>query len=145
MAKSEKKKKKKAKKKLQPIKGSSAKKNSITLHRQAGTNAYWVSWKENSKVIKKEITKKVWKKWKDKNKKEHEGLKATTTTYNKAIAGWVIRFYYRVSTKKGDNTWFLDNSITTGRKTLNTSSQLWTPPDNAIGLKVTVKAVSKSF
>lgn len=125
-------------KKLQPV-------IKVAFHRQYDNNAIWISWKTDSKVLKKSIKKKVWKKYKDKNKKEKEGLKATATTYKKALAGFVIKLYYRVSTKKGQNTWFLDNTLTTGKGTLNTSSQLWTPPDNAIAIKATVKAVSKSF
>lgn len=121
--------------KYQPIK-------SVKVHRQTGSNAYWVSWSLKKGVSKRKITKKVY------NEKKKKTV-STTKKYSKALAGFVIQFYYttyiKTEKKKDKSTWYLDSAISVGPKTRNTKSQLWTPPDNAVGILIKIKAASKQY
>lgn len=108
----------------------------IKIYRQQKTNDFFVTWSLSPGQKKKKITKKVWKS-KDKPKV------TTTKTYPSVIDGYTIRWYYKAN--KSSKTWYLSKTITVSASTHTTAHDLWTPPDNAVALKVTIKPTSKTY
>ena len=107
----------------------------INVIRQGKTNNFWTEWSLTSAQSKKKISVKAYKTAKKK--------RTLTSTYPKAIASWTIRFYYKVN--KNTNTWYLDKTITGHPAgTLNTRADLWSPPDDAVAIRVNILPVSKS-
>lgn len=109
----------------------------IKINRQTGTNNFYATWSLSSAQKKKKITKKVWK------SKKKPKVK-TTKTYPSVIAGYIVKWYYAVTTGK-NATWYLSKSITTGSSTYTTSHDLWTPPENAVKIMVKIIPVSKVY
>lgn len=107
----------------------------VTIHRQPGSDAFYVRWSLDHKQNIKKITHEEYRSEKDKKHKAHK-------YYPDAIDGFVIKWYYKV-TKGGG--YYTGQSIiaTSGMRT--TASQLWTPPPNAVGIEVSVKPVSKKY
>ena len=108
----------------------------IKIYRQKKQNDFFVKWSLSPGQKKKKITKKVWKS-KDKPKV------STTKTYPSVIDGYTIKWYYKAN--KSSKTWYLSKTITTGASTHTTSHDLWTAPDNAVAIKVTVKPTAKTY
>lgn len=108
----------------------------INVVRQGKTNNFWAEWSFTSAQSKKKISVKAYKTAKKK--------KTLTSTYPKAVASWTIRFYYKVN--KNTNTWYLDKTITGHPAgTLNTRADLWSPPEDAVAIRVNILPVSKSY
>lgn len=106
----------------------------IHIKRQGGgTNNFYATWSFSKSQKKIKITKKVY----DTKKKK---AVSKTKKYTSVISGYTVRWYYG-TTKNGG--YYLDKTITT--KSTSTSSDLWTPPNNAIKIKVTVKVNSDKY
>ena len=108
----------------------------IEVIRQGKTNNFWTEWSFTSAQSKKTISVKAYKTAKKKQ--------TLTSTYPKAVASWTIRFYYKVN--KNTNTWYLDKTITGHpATTLSTRADLWSPPEDAVAIRVNILPVSKSY
>lgn len=108
----------------------------IKIVRQTGTDNFYVSWALSSAQKKRKITKKVY----STSKKKKVG---TTKKYPDVISSYTVKWYYRVT---NGGKWYLDKEITgISKSRSDTSNDLWSPPNNARQIKVTVKPVSKTY
>lgn len=110
----------------------------VKINRQGGgTNNIWVKWSLTDSQKKMKITKKVY------NSKKKKA-KSKTVNFTSVISGYTIKWYYKVS--KGEpSTWYLDKTIEVTSGYSATSHDLWTPPDNAVMLRVLIKPKSKTY
>lgn len=106
----------------------------IKIVRQSGSDNFYASWSLTTAQKKKKITRKVYNSSKKKTV-------STTKKYPDVIDSYKVKWYYRV-TKGG--TWYLNKTIT-DNKVRNTTKDLWTPPAEAVQLKVTVEPISKKY
>lgn len=112
----------------------------IKINRQGGgTDNFYASWSFTTSQKKKKITKKVY----NAKSKKKDKRAPKDKLYTSVIDSYTVKWYYKVSTDK-KSVWYLDKTIT-GVKSRNTSSDLWSPPANAMQLKVTVQPISKTY
>ena len=106
----------------------------VKIVRQGGTDNFWASWSLSSGQKKKKITKKVYKKKKKKKQ---------TNTYPSVIDGYTIKWYYKVN--RNSNEWYISKTIDVTSDYSTTKHDLWTPPENAVAIKLSIKPKSKSY
>lgn len=112
-------------------------KSRISINQQGGTNNYYVKWSLTDAQKKIKIKKKVY------NKKKKKKV-STTKKYFDCITNFTIKWYYKVDEESSQ--WYLDKTITTANKNAtNTSDDLWSPPETAVRIKVTIKPNSMSY
>ena len=109
----------------------------IKINRQTGSDNFYATWSLSSAQKKKKITKKVYK------SKSKPKVK-TTKRYPSVISGYIVKWYYTTVSSK-NATWYLSKTITTSSGTRTTSHDLWTPPENAVKIKVKIIPVSKVY
>lgn len=109
--------------------------NNITITRQGKTNNFWASWSFTDSQNKRTISKKVYKKTSKKGKTQ-------TIKYKDAVASWTVKFYYKVS--KNTNQWYIDKTLTDFTY-MTTRTELWSPPEDAVAIRVRVLPNSKSY
>ena len=109
----------------------------IKINRQTGSDNFYATWSLSSAQKKKKITKKVYK------SKSKPKVK-TTKRYPSVISGYIVKWYYTTVSSK-NATWYLSKTITTSSGTRTTSHDLWTPPENAVKIKVKIIPVPKVY
>ena len=110
--------------------------SNIEFYRQGTTNSFWVKWSLTDSQKARKITRNVYYKKGKKGKK-----KKTTKNFSSCIASYSVQFEYKVS--NDTDKWYPDKTID-GLKdpSIGTRADLWTPPEDAIAIRVRV--ISKS-
>lgn len=133
-------KKKKKKKKVQ--KKLYASRIKIIRQGKNSTNNFYASWSFSKSQKKINITKKVCTYVK---KTKKYVTKSTKKKYTSVIDNYTVKWYYSVADYKKGKTpkWYLDKTITTSSQ--NTSSDLYSPPNNAKQIRVSIKVNGKKY
>ena len=116
--------------------------SSIEFYRQGSTNNFWVKWSLTDSQKARKITRSVYYK---KGKKGKKGKnKRTTNNFSSCIASYSVRFEYKVS--KNNNTWYQDKAIDgLTSPSIGTRADLWTPPEDAVAIRVRVIPKSTTY
>ena len=113
--------------------------SNITITRQGQTNNFWAHWSFSDSQKARKIIQNVYSKSGKRWKKKQE-----TKDYTDCIESYEVRFDYKVS-KKTD-TWYPDKTITEiNDASIGTRADLWTPPEDAVAIRVRVKPIAKTY
>lgn len=124
----------------------------FTIHRQAGTDQYYVAWsltvaQSDTKSKGHKITKSVFKA--ATSSKSKDKMVKTTKTLYEVLAGFVVKWEYTTKYdgyKKGKKeVWYLAKTQSYVRGARDTKADLFTPPADAFGLRVSIKMVAKEY
>lgn len=117
--------------------------SNIQIIRQGQTNNFWVKWSLTPYQRNLKIKRKVYIKKNNKKKKKWKPV-IQTKAFSSCIAWYNVAFEYKVS--NDSKTWYTDKTITgLSNGSTGTRGDLWSPPEDAIAIKVKVIPISKQY